>query len=179
MPTELKMPALSPTMEEGTLAKWLVKEGDTVKSGDILATADMLAHRFDRLTLANDDRRFDPGLVEHFADRRADDAFDAQALLFLERRLDAGELDEILGLDHRQHLDPAIGLGGTASSETQGDARFRAVVDDDQIGAKIVWCPHGVSSAASKPGGAQERRAYLSAHLTPPAAFALCHWLPA
>jgi pyruvate dehydrogenase E2 component (dihydrolipoyllysine-residue acetyltransferase) len=37
MPIELKMPALSPTMEEGTLAKWLVKEGDPVKSGDILA----------------------------------------------------------------------------------------------------------------------------------------------
>src|SRR3569833_1491123 len=37
MPIEIKMPALSPTMEEGTLAKWLVKEGDTVKSGDLLA----------------------------------------------------------------------------------------------------------------------------------------------
>jgi pyruvate dehydrogenase E2 component (dihydrolipoamide acetyltransferase) len=37
MPIELKMPALSPTMEEGTLAKWLVKEGDKVNSGDILA----------------------------------------------------------------------------------------------------------------------------------------------
>ena len=37
MAIELKMPALSPTMEEGTLAKWLVKEGDTVNSGDILA----------------------------------------------------------------------------------------------------------------------------------------------
>ena len=37
MPTEILMPALSPTMEEGTLAKWLVKEGDTVKSGDLLA----------------------------------------------------------------------------------------------------------------------------------------------
>lgn len=37
MAIELKMPALSPTMEEGTLAKWLVKEGDTVASGDILA----------------------------------------------------------------------------------------------------------------------------------------------
>jgi len=37
MATELTMPALSPTMEEGTLAKWLVKEGDEVKSGDILA----------------------------------------------------------------------------------------------------------------------------------------------
>ena len=37
MPTEILMPALSPTMEEGTLAKWLVKEGDTVASGDLLA----------------------------------------------------------------------------------------------------------------------------------------------
>ncbi|HEX4848037.1 MAG TPA: biotin/lipoyl-containing protein, partial [Novosphingobium sp.] len=37
MPIEIKMPALSPTMEEGTLAKWLVKEGDTVSSGDIMA----------------------------------------------------------------------------------------------------------------------------------------------
>jgi pyruvate dehydrogenase E1 component beta subunit len=37
MSIEILMPALSPTMEEGKLAKWLVKEGDTVKSGDILA----------------------------------------------------------------------------------------------------------------------------------------------
>jgi pyruvate dehydrogenase E2 component (dihydrolipoamide acetyltransferase) len=37
MATEILMPALSPTMEEGTLAKWMVKEGDTVKSGQILA----------------------------------------------------------------------------------------------------------------------------------------------
>ena len=37
MPTPILMPALSPTMTEGTLAKWLVKEGDTVKSGDVLA----------------------------------------------------------------------------------------------------------------------------------------------
>ena len=37
MPIELKMPALSPTMEEGTLAKWLVKEGDEVAAGDVLA----------------------------------------------------------------------------------------------------------------------------------------------
>ncbi len=37
MPTEILMPALSPTMEEGKLARWLVKEGDTVTSGDIIA----------------------------------------------------------------------------------------------------------------------------------------------
>ncbi len=37
MPTEVRMPALSPTMEEGTLTKWLVSEGQTVKSGDVIA----------------------------------------------------------------------------------------------------------------------------------------------
>ena len=37
MPINITMPALSPTMEEGNLAKWLVKEGDIVKSGDVIA----------------------------------------------------------------------------------------------------------------------------------------------
>ncbi|CDO61055.1 Pyruvate dehydrogenase E1 component beta subunit [Candidatus Phaeomarinobacter ectocarpi] len=37
MPTNITMPALSPTMEEGTLAKWLVKEGDSVEAGDVIA----------------------------------------------------------------------------------------------------------------------------------------------
>src|SRR4028118_1403246 len=37
MPTQILMPALSPTMEEGTLARWLVKEGQAVKSGDVMA----------------------------------------------------------------------------------------------------------------------------------------------
>ena len=55
MPIELKMPALSPTMEEGTLAKWLVKEGDTVSSGDILAEiAAEVAERFDVIAVQLD-----------------------------------------------------------------------------------------------------------------------------
>src|ERR1700689_2835807 len=37
MPTQVLMPALSPTMEKGNLAKWLKKEGDSVKSGDVIA----------------------------------------------------------------------------------------------------------------------------------------------
>ena len=37
MPTQILMPALSPTMEEGKLAKWLVKEGDEIASGDVIA----------------------------------------------------------------------------------------------------------------------------------------------
>ncbi|MCB1555885.1 MAG: pyruvate dehydrogenase complex dihydrolipoamide acetyltransferase, partial [Alphaproteobacteria bacterium] len=36
MPTNILMPALSPTMTEGTLAKWIAKEGDTIESGDVL-----------------------------------------------------------------------------------------------------------------------------------------------
>ena len=40
MATNILMPALSPTMEEGKLAKWLVKEGDIVKSGTMLAETD-------------------------------------------------------------------------------------------------------------------------------------------
>ncbi|MGQ3032167.1 MAG: biotin/lipoyl-containing protein, partial [Ferrovibrionaceae bacterium] len=37
MATQILMPALSPTMTEGKLAKWLIKEGDTVKAGDVMA----------------------------------------------------------------------------------------------------------------------------------------------
>ena len=37
MPTEILMPALSPTMEEGKLVKWLVREGDLVRAGDVIA----------------------------------------------------------------------------------------------------------------------------------------------
>lgn len=37
MPINILMPALSPTMEKGNLAKWLKKEGDKVKSGDVIA----------------------------------------------------------------------------------------------------------------------------------------------
>jgi len=37
MPINITMPALSPTMEEGTLAKWNVKAGDTVEAGDVIA----------------------------------------------------------------------------------------------------------------------------------------------
>ena len=72
----------------------------------------------------------------------ADDSLDAQPLLFLDRRLDAAPLDEVLRLDDRQHLDRAVGLGGAARGEAQRDARLRAVVDHDQIGAFRLALPH-------------------------------------
>ena len=68
-------------------------------------------------------------------------AFDAQALFFLDRRLDAAPLDEILRLDDRQHVDRAIGLGRAAGGEAQRHARLRAVVDHDQISARHPCSP--------------------------------------
>jgi pyruvate/2-oxoglutarate dehydrogenase complex dihydrolipoamide acyltransferase (E2) component len=46
MAIEIKMPALSPTMEEGTLAKWLVADGDDVRSGDVIAEIEWKATIF-------------------------------------------------------------------------------------------------------------------------------------
>ena len=46
MAIQILMPALSPTMEEGTLAKWLVKEGDTIQSGDLMAVMSSGAYGF-------------------------------------------------------------------------------------------------------------------------------------
>ena len=51
MPITVLMPALSPTMEKGNLAKWLKKEGDTIKSGDVIAeiAARVMERAFDYL----------------------------------------------------------------------------------------------------------------------------------
>ena len=77
MATQILMPALSPTMEEGTLAKWLVKEGDTVSSGQIIAEietdkATMEFEAVDEGTVGQDpDRRGNRGREGEHADRRA------------------------------------------------------------------------------------------------------------
>jgi pyruvate dehydrogenase E1 component beta subunit len=60
MPIEILMPALSPTMEEGTLAKWLVKEGDAVSSGDVIAEIET-----DKATMEFE--TIDEGVIGHIA----------------------------------------------------------------------------------------------------------------
>src|SRR5690606_11449800 len=60
MPIAIKMPALSPTMEEGTLAKWLVKVGDKVSSGDIMAEIET-----DKATMEFE--AVDEGVIAHIA----------------------------------------------------------------------------------------------------------------
>ncbi|MGB3021478.1 MAG: biotin/lipoyl-containing protein, partial [Methyloceanibacter sp.] len=61
MPTEILMPALSPTMEEGTLVKWHVREGDEIRAGDVIAEIET-----DKATMeveASDDGQLDKILV--------------------------------------------------------------------------------------------------------------------
>ena len=91
-----------------------------------------------------------PDFVEDVADAGADHAFDAQALFFLDRRLYAAELHEVLGLDDPEHFDPAVGLGCTPRRKAQRNARFGAVVDDDQVGA-FGFAPPFETSAALNP----------------------------
>jgi hypothetical protein len=79
-------------------------------------------------------------------------------LLFLDRGLDPAPLDEVLRLDHREHLDRAAGLGGAPCGEVKRGARLRAVVDDDEIGALVHRVPHAGRNAAAKRVAWQARR---------------------
>ena len=61
MPTEILMPALSPTMEEGKLAKWLVKEGQTIKAGDVIAEIETDKATMEVEAVRRGQARQDPG----------------------------------------------------------------------------------------------------------------------
>ncbi len=77
MPIEILMPALSPTMEEGTLSKWLKKEGDKVTSGDVIAEIETDKATMEVEAVDEGMHRQDPGSRRHRrrqgqrADRRA------------------------------------------------------------------------------------------------------------
>ena len=86
----------------------------------------------------------------------ADDAFDSMLLLVLDGRLDPAPLDEILRRGGRQHFDIAVGLGGPTGSEAERNARFGAVVDDNQIGAHALVPP--CAGGTLLESGAQRKR---------------------
>ncbi len=91
MAIEIFMPALSPTMETGTLAKWLVKEGDTIESGTLLAEIET-----DKATMEYE--AIDDGVVGKIivADGTENIAVGALIAILLEEGEDASALDEIL-----------------------------------------------------------------------------------
>jgi pyruvate dehydrogenase E2 component (dihydrolipoamide acetyltransferase) len=101
MPIELKMPALSPTMEEGTLARWLVKEGDKVSSGDLLAEIET-----DKATMEFE--AVDEGIVTKILVAEGTDGVKVGAVIaMIQGEDDQGAVDK--GDAHPQPLPPAGG----------------------------------------------------------------------
>ena len=92
MPTNITMPALSPTMEEGTLAKWLVKEGDTVSAGDVIAEIET-----DKATMEVE--AVDEGIIGKITVQEGTENVAVNALIavILEEGEDASAADALVG----------------------------------------------------------------------------------
>ncbi|WP_299818597.1 pyruvate dehydrogenase complex dihydrolipoamide acetyltransferase [uncultured Jannaschia sp.] len=114
MATEILMPALSPTMEEGTLAKWLVKEGDTVSSGDLLAEIET-----DKATMEFE--AVDEGVVGKLlvAEGTEGVKVNAPIAVLLEEGEDASAVDDAAS-DGSSHAAPAEPSGRTEPQKGYG-----------------------------------------------------------
>jgi len=108
MGVELKMPALSPTMEEGTLAKWLVKVGDSVKSGDILAEIET-----DKATMEFE--AVDEGTISKILVPEGTDGVKVGAPIAL--------------MDGEGELAPPAGAGGVDSPQASGGGPVSSTAD--------------------------------------------------
>ncbi len=127
MPINILMPALSPTMEEGTLAKWLVKEGDEVSSGDVIAEIET-----DKATMeveAVDEGRIGKIFV---ADGTADVKVNAVIAVLLEEGEDAGSIGDT-------PPDDAKAESGAPASLT-ADAQA-ALAEPDGYGREMKGAP--------------------------------------
>lgn len=140
MPIEIKMPALSPTMEEGTLAKWLVKEGDSVKSGDLMAEIET-----DKATMEFE--AVDEGVVSKLVVAEGTDGVKVgEVILLLDGEGEAG------------------GGGGEASAQGAGaEARDKAAAEAEEKTAKedqpAKAQAEAQAPAASKPAEAKPAEA--------------------
>ncbi|WP_265501365.1 pyruvate dehydrogenase complex dihydrolipoamide acetyltransferase [Paracoccus beibuensis] len=122
MPTQILMPALSPTMEDGTLAKWLVKEGDEVKSGDVIAEIET-----DKATMefeAVDEGRIGKILV---AEGSAGVKVNTPIAVLLEDGEDASEISDAPPARTDKEPEPAEkGYGGPIDAPVAGEDGSKA-----------------------------------------------------
>ena len=153
MPTEILMPALSPTMEEGTLAKWHVREGDEVRTGDVIAEIET-----DKATMeveAIDDGRVGKILVaegtEHVPVNKP------IALLLI----DGEDISAVPGVTPSPQPSPRRGEGDLEQMAKIAEA-IRAVpsqsadraVEDDDLGERlpeVEEAPAGPQEAPAEP----------------------------
>ncbi len=153
MPTNITMPALSPTMEEGTLAKWLVKEGDTVSAGDVIAEIET-----DKATMEVE--AVDEGVIGKIVVAEGTEAVpvnDVIAIL-LDEGEDAGDIDNAAGAAPSPRPSPQRGEGdadesahtkdpsprrGEEGARRESDGKARGGMDTSSIAEPDV--PEGVA----------------------------------
>ncbi len=140
MAIELKMPALSPTMEEGTLAKWLVKVGDKVSSGDIMAEIET-----DKATMEFE--AVDEGVIASILVAEGSEGVKVGTVIAL-----------IQGEDEEENPSPLQGRGGSSvAAEGEGTVDSSIALSDSPL------------SPALSPEGEREKPATAKADPTIPA----------
>ena len=141
MTTQILMPRLSPTMEEGTLAKWHVKEGDTVKSGDVIAEIET-----DKATMEVE--AADEGVVEKLLARRGHRACSRQPshrALAVDGEGARGRSGRPLPKERTQLVSAAQERRGLRSGATWRKMRHaprRAAIDDGSAEAVLNRLPN-------------------------------------
>ena len=185
MPTQILMPALSPTMEEGTLAKWMVKEGDAVSAGDLIAEIET-----DKATMEFE--AVDEGTIGQILVAEGSEGVKVNApiAVLLDEGEAAGDIDAAaapaggLGAAPAGPSDPtapAAGHGSGATDATPADGKTAApAAGIDTGGTRIFASPlarriardRGLDLAAVKGTGPRGRivKADVEAHRTDAAA---------
>ncbi len=136
MPTDILMPALSPTMEQGKLAKWLKKEGDTIKAGDVLAEIET-----DKATMEVE--AVDEGVLAKILVGDGTDNVAVNTPI----GVIAGE-----GEDVAAPKPQANGAGGGASAEAAPAAEQKAAESGaPQVAASVPAAPKAASAVSSPP----------------------------
>ena len=126
MPIAIRMPALSPTMEEGTLARWLVKVGDQVSSGDIMAEIET-----DKATMEFE--AVDEGVIAEIAVAEGTEGVKVGTVIAT--LLEEGE-------------DPASAKGGSGANEAVLASVEKSGPAPEPVRAELVEAPLSSSNAA-------------------------------
>ena len=127
MPIEVTMPKLSPTMETGVIAQWLVKVGDTIKEGDVLADIET-----DKATMQM--KSYDDGIIVHIDHAAGDEVALGQRVMVLAKKgEDAKQVAAGLGLGGAQaapasntaetEVKPALAASGPSGATTSGNGQ--------------------------------------------------------
>ncbi|MDR9782376.1 pyruvate dehydrogenase complex dihydrolipoamide acetyltransferase [Rhizobium redzepovicii] len=133
MPINITMPALSPTMEEGNLSKWLVKEGDTVKSGDVIAEIET-----DKATMEVE--AVDEGTVAKLVVAAGTEGVKVNALI------------AVLAADGEDVATAASGAGSAAPAKADAGPAPKAEAAPAKAEAAVAPAPAAAPAAVSSNG---------------------------